>query len=148
MKYVESYVLRTFCFAALSFILLTSGPVFAANSITITPPVDSNGKLCTGMLQTDGKGKLSCFTGLSGNMNNGDVTQSGPVYFTNGVIINSRSANLGDKNSAVVWQNLVDECHGNPGNIGVDASGNLHCCPLGQVVTGAGTDSVSCGELH
>ena len=122
-------------------------PAHAA--VHMLPPLDANGQPCSqlGMLQWDGNSAIKCIPGFHGDLNTGNVTQQfGQTTFTHGVEINGPSAVLGDNSSAVIWRELAEQC-GGAGNVGVDAGGHLHCCPLSQVVLSASNTGVSCGTL-
>lgn len=173
MKKTNFYSLRALGLVALFLTFSLSGaianaaPATGPTSFTILPPVDfihrdtngqpsvcgtQNGGLNGGILAWEGSGSqnpINCSPMFYGDPTSGNVYQTGKVQLDQGLYINGANANLGDQGSKVIWASLPNEgeCAGG-GNVGVDVSGGLHCCPYGRVVTAASLNAVTCGTLQ
>lgn len=144
----QSKLLFAVFFAVITLsVSLASKPASAA--IQMLPPIDGNGSVCgsLGMLQWDGANAITCIPGFYGDVVTGNVTQTAPAHFFGGMHIESTQATLGNDKSTVIWEELAEQCNG-AGNVGVDKSGYLHCCPLGKIVTSSDDYSVTCGTLN
>lgn len=146
MKKTASYFLPAFVAAIIAILPLMTPAIASAEAINMLPPYDSQGHVCTGILQWDGTAHgLTCFTQLSGDVKTGSITLGAPLILNQSNIqTNKGIVVFGDGQSTVTWQNV---CNG-AGTVGVDMSGNLHCCPPGKIVTVTYQNSVSCGYLN
>lgn len=151
MKQAGFALMRSF-FAFAACFLALSAPVSAASN-QIFPPHDPSGNACANgtVLQwqamSDGTYNAVCLPTLHGDMSTGNVVQNGSGEVDGPLHVQGTSAILGDYDSGVYWKNVAVQCNG-AGNVGVDLSGNLHCCPLGKVVMAATATTVTCGSMQ
>ena len=176
MKKVGPGLLRAYRFVALSaivslcaltsftsnsFAATTSTTASSSTGTTLLPPVDGNGALCSnvpGLLQWGGattKQPITCDYQLfgtpaarNGTSTTGNIFQNNPTYLRGGLTVSGPGAIVGGSSSHIAWHLSDPQC-AQGGNLVLDQSGNLRCCPYGKVVTSFNEiGAPMCGTLN